>query len=1118
MATLQSPGVQVSVVNESFYTSAAPGTVPMIFVASAQDKINPSGTLAAGTTSATAGKVYLITSQRDLTDTFGVPNFITDASGNPIHGSEQNEYGLQAAYSLLGVSSAAYVVRAPVDLAALSATSTVPAGTPADGTVWLDTRTSTWGIFEWNGSKFVNKTPIVIDNSNYSTFTVNGNGETPSPSIGRVGDYAIVVTGRTKVGGVYTEINTNKVWYKNADGNWVVVGSDERNIDSWTNSIPVVTASAKPAGITVAGTITINDEPIVLNYSTGTVGTVNLVVSAINAVTSATGVVAKNVGGALTLYANSNAPSDGSTADGNIVISSNANQLMSQLGLTAGSYQGPATFVGPHTQYPDFSNKPTGSVYVKTTSPNSGQVWQVKKWAATTQNWSTVNAPVYANGAAATYSMDRTGGGVNIPVGTVYVESNFDHGNNSYVNGDKKPMIAEFKIKERVASTPTTITSAPTAAAATITANSTLSVSVSLPGTDTYTNFVDITVGNGTGTVSALMLAVAINNSGVPHLSATPNADGSISISHDTGGEIRFKSINVLLDADFSATADNLYELGDNEIDGALYIASNWKPLSYEARPDAITSSSTDGQLWFDSRIDQVDIMYHDGAKWVGYRTAGAFPTSDPNGPIVSASKPTTQSDGTALVHGDIWISTASGSDNYGKEIYIWDTTGSVPQWRLQDVTDQTSPDGWLFADARWATTGQATEASSIADLALSNYVDPDAPDPAEYPRGMRLFNLRRSGNNVKQFVSNYIDTTANGGMNIRVPNDSMATYNVDRWVSVSPNNEDGSGSFGRHAQRSYVVTALKSLIDSNTMIRDTDGINFNLIACPGYPETIQNMINFNVDRGLTAFVLGDTPFRLPSDATSLSAWGNNVNGALDNNEVGAVSQNEYMAMYYPSGYTNDLRGNNIVVPSSHMMLRTIALSDQQSYPWFAPAGIRRGVVDNVTSVGYIDKQSGEFKQTTLPENIRNVMATNGKVNPIATLNGVGVVAYGQYTRSSSQFSSALDRINVARLICYLRRQLDILAKPFLFEPNDKITRDEFKNAADSLLLELVGQRALYDFITVCDESNNTPARIDRSELWLDVAIEPVKAVEFIYIPIRLVNTGDVQAGNFTVS
>jgi phage tail sheath protein FI len=98
----------------------------------------------------------------------------------------------------------------------------------------------------------------------------------------------------------------------------------------------------------------------------------------------------------------------------------------------------------------------------------------------------------------------------------------------------------------------------------------------------------------------------------------------------------------------------------------------------------------------------------------------------------------------------------------------------------------------------------------------------------------------------------------------------------------------------------------------------------------------------------------------------------------------------------------------------------------------------------------------------------------------------------------------------VARLVIYLRSQLNRLAKPYIFEPNDKITRDQIKQAAESLMLELVGSRALYDYLVVCDESNNTPSRIDRNELYLDIAIEPVKAVEFIYIPLRLKNTGEI--------
>ena len=268
-------------------------------------------------------------------------------------------------------------------------------------------------------------------------------------------------------------------------------------------------------------------------------------------------------------------------------------------------------------------------------------------------------------------------------------------------------------------------------------------------------------------------------------------------------------------------------------------------------------------------------------------------------------------------------------------------------------------------------------------------------------------------------------------------------------------------------------------------------------------------MVSFNTDRGQTAFVVGDTPFRLEPTATALTAWGSNTAQATDNGDDGAVTYDEYMGMFYPSGYTTDNSGNNIVVPPSHMMLRTILNSDAKSYQWFAPAGTRRGGVDNATSVGYITSE-GEFKTAALYEGIRNVM-NDVNINPIATLPGVGIVNFGQYTRARE--ASALDRINVARLVAYLRRQLSVLAKPFLFEPNDAQTRRDLKAAAESLMLELVGQRALYDFLVVCDSTNNTPARIDRSELYMDIAIEPVKAVEFIYIPLRIKNTGEISAG-----
>jgi phage tail sheath protein FI len=117
-----------------------------------------------------------------------------------------------------------------------------------------------------------------------------------------------------------------------------------------------------------------------------------------------------------------------------------------------------------------------------------------------------------------------------------------------------------------------------------------------------------------------------------------------------------------------------------------------------------------------------------------------------------------------------------------------------------------------------------------------------------------------------------------------------------------------------------------------------------------------------------------------------------------------------------------------------------------------------------------------------------------------------GIVVFGQKTRQP--FASATDRINVVRLENYLRYQLNLLAMPFLFEPNDSTTRKAVKDAFDRFLSELITLRGLYDFLVVCDISNNTPARIDRNELWIDIAIQPVKAIEFIYIPIRIKNTG----------
>ena len=1105
---LTSPGVQVSVIDESFYTPAEPGTVPVIFVASQENKLNASASgTAIGTLAVNAGKPYLLTSQRDLAETFGDPVFQTDASNNPVHGSELNEYGLQAAYSYLGVSNRAWVVRANVDLGELTPTSTIPVSAPDAGTYWLDTSSSVYGIQQWNnasesvtgGQTFTNKVPLAItqqaqvvdfDNADY----------TPLGSIGAIGDYAIVSV---------TTLNT--IWYRSTSG-WLKVGSSQ-----WTGSVPTATSS-KASTTYGEDSSESGSEVFLLNGTTVTVTTgdsIATVVAAINGF-AIPGVSAATVNGELALY-NTGASTDRIT----LALGPNDNaSVLTWLGLSAAEYLIPAVQISKHTEIPDtfksgtnYNGRPSGSIWIKTTTPNQGARWRVKQWNDATKIWDSISAPLYPTSQDAIVDLDLTGGGANLTIGNLFVQTN--------VAGDTNPL-ATFKIFKRSAVGATTVTTnSITPANFTDGETYRLEISATSPGANTFSAHSIVWTAAAQGTDTATNLATAITSANIPNVSASVNTDRVV-ITHSTGGEIKLKD-------DVASFAPALTQLGispynivtgtgtrfvadepgvDNSVAPIEYRVSNWEVLSYTPSNSAPSNTASQGQLWYNSTIDEVDIMVNNGSVWVGYKDStspvyNAVNGTDANGPIVSATKPTKQTDGTsALVAGDLWIDT-SDIENY-PTIYRYKGP-LLDRWDLVDNGDQTTENGIVFADARYGESGpKGNTAATIKSLLTKNFVDPDCPDPALYPKGTLLFNTRRSGFNVKRYEIGYVDKTA---LNKRFNDEVMTSYAADRWVTESANNEDGSGSFGRKAQRKVVVQKLQAVVNSNDDIRNEDARRFNLIAAPGYPELIGELTTLNSDRGLTAFVVGDSPARLTPDATSLNAWGTNIRAAIEDNDDGLVTNDEYLGVFYPWGFTSDNFGNNVVVPPSHMMMRTIALSDQVSYPWFAPAGTRRGGVSNASSTGYISSD-GEFISTSLNEGQRDTLYAQG-VNPITFITGAGLVNFGQKTRARG--ASSLDRINVARLVVYLRSQLNTLAKPYIFEPNDKITRDEMKQQVESLLLELVGQRALYDYLVVCDETNNTPARVDRNELYVDIAIEPVKSIEFIYIPLRLKNTGEIS-------
>ena len=1081
---LISPGVEVTIIDESNYLPAPTNSVPFILIATAQNKISGTGTgVAAGTTAANANEVYLISSQRDLAATFGNPFFYSTTAGTPINGYELNEYGLLAAYSVLGVSNRAYVQRVNIDLSELTASLTRPTGDPAADTWWVDTTETLWGIFEWSATTntFTNKIPTVI------TSTDNLTGGVPKDSIGNIGDYAVVATNINNP--VYYKTPGNTVSNPTVDANsWVLVGSD-----AWKNSWPSIIGTETNPTITAGNTIFLND--VLVTASNVTVASFALDINN----QAIPGISAKAVSGKLEIYIDSDATNDGSTNDGNGIldVTNGTGTLLTDLGIAPRIYYAPLVQQSPHYQNPlwrttDSQPHPTGSVWGKTTAVNLGANLSVKKFNSTLGLFVAQACPIYENDQSANKNLDPAGGGINIASDSTYAQ--FDVSENDTFT---------LKFFERVAAGATAITGDETAP---VFANAEeFTIQASAANSTTLTTAVTATLA-GTTAADFVEAFLAAN---VANTTASVTSSGAIQIQHTKGGVIVLKDTlgTPVADAGFNITVTGVRAGNDTNL-----ILSNWIALGgddgYTASSAAPSLDPAEGTYWYYSATDQVDIMIHDGTAWKGYQNVTNdvrgfnLSQTNPTGPIIAATAPTTQTDNTALVYGDLWIDT-SNLENY-PEIYRWENVSSVDQWVLLDDTDQTTEDGVLFADARWATNGTTDPITdtipTITSLLTSDYLDIDAPDSTLYPTGMLLFNLRRSGFNVKSFQVNYFNATD-------YPDDTLPSQK-DAWVTASGLQNDGSPYMGRKAQRALIVAAMKAGIDGNQDIREEQRV-FNLICSPNYPELMPNMVALNNERNNTAFVIGDTPLRLEDTGTAIIEWATNAAGEGVDSEDGLVTSDPYLGVFYPSCQTTDLSGNTVVQPPSHMMLRTIVRSDDVAFPWLAPAGTRRGTVDNAFALGYVNATTGEFEQTAIRQGLRDTLYENN-INPITFIPGTGIVNYGNKTTQGT--ASALDRINVARLIAFVRGRLETIGKSFVFEPNDQITRDEIKGQIESLLNDLVAKRGLYDYLVVCDESNNT------NELYVDIAIEPVKAVEFIYIPVRIKNTGEISAGQVASS
>jgi len=181
-------------------------------------------------------------------------------------------------------------------------------------------------------------------------------------------------------------------------------------------------------------------------------------------------------------------------------------------------------------------------------------------------------------------------------------------------------------------------------------------------------------------------------------------------------------------------------------------------------------------------------------------------------------------------------------------------------------------------------------------------------------------------------------------------------------------------------------------------------------------------------------------------------------------------------------------------VPASGFVAGIYANTDDVSDPWWAPAGLNRALLTNIRRLAW---------NPTLGQ--RNILYKNG-INPIVSFAGQGKVVWGQKTLLDKE--SAFNRVNVRRLFIVLEKAISTAAKYFLFEPNDDLTRLLLVNMIDPFLRDVRSRRGIYDFMIVCDETNNTPERIDRNELWCDIYIKPTRAAEFIVLNFIATKTG----------
>jgi hypothetical protein len=274
-------------------------------------------------------------------------------------------------------------------------------------------------------------------------------------------------------------------------------------------------------------------------------------------------------------------------------------------------------------------------------------------------------------------------------------------------------------------------------------------------------------------------------------------------------------------------------------------------------------------------------------------------------------------------------------------------------------------------------------------------------------------------------------------------------------------------------------------------LLNNTDEYQFNLLMTPGLFLAGGNS-NINIGAN------NADPIALCEGRADALAVVDPVpyGGTVTSAKTAAnASNSSYAATYWPwCQVFSSAMGRLVWVPASVLMGGVFAFNDEVAAPWFAPAGITRGGIPNVTRV-----------ERKLSLNDRNNLYLDN-VNPLATFPGNGVVVFGQKTLQ--QKATALDRVNVRRLLIALKGYIGGVARGLVFEQNTATTRNAFLNQINPYLDSVVQRQGLYAYKVVMDESNNTPSVVDRNQLIGQIYIQPTKTAEFVILDFTILPTG----------